>query len=417
MRREYWCGHPLSTTFTPQPAPRSERRKAYNEPHRTPFMRARLVPVLLVLLLAPAARAARTVTVAELEQILAADSGHPDRHVAADLSDLVLTERVSYARLARWKSDFPGEHTQAALLLLADESAFLSLPLSDISSAPPPPLAAQGKMFDRVIDYVNRTMHELPNFIATRTTLHFEDAKRKAARSGSVESGSAIAPTDTPGLPIESLTYLPLRLTGKSTTVVTYRGGEEVQSVSSDRKSYLGLTTRGEFGPILGVVLSDAIHSRIAWGYWQQTAAGDVAVFRYTVPADKSHYLVGFHTSMEPVQSYPAYHGEIAIDPATGSILRISIISEIAPPSQMVGTGILVEYGPVVIGDRTAICPLRSVALSKMPLLPDLVRPLTAGTVLQTRLNDVAFTNYHLFHADVRILSAEEAKRLGVSPH
>jgi hypothetical protein len=383
-----------------------------------PAMRARLLPVLLVLLLAPAARAVRTVTVAELEQILVADRGQSDRHVAGELSGLVLTERVSYARLAQWESQFPGRHTQATLLLLTDESAFLSLPPSDVSPAPPPPLSAQAGMFNRVIDYVSKTIHDLPNFMATRTTLHFEESMRQTdEQSRSLGSDYAMRSMGTLGLPMESLNNLPLHLTGKSSTAVTYRHGEEVQSASSDKRHVLGLTTRGEFGPILSVVLSDAIRSSITWGYWQQTAAGKIAVFRYTVPAGKSHYLVGFHSGYAPAQSYPAYHGEIAIDPATGSILRLSILSEATPPSPMVGTGILVEYGPVAIGNRTSICPLRSVAISKMPILPDLQMVPTDSTPLQMRLNDAAFTHYHLFHAEARILSAEEANRLGVSPH
>ena len=65
---------------------------------------------------------------------------------------------------------------------------------------------------------------------------------------------------------------------------------------------------------------------------------------------------------------YPGYHGEIAIDPATGAILRISLMSELPPPYQAMQTAILVEYAPVTIGEQSYICPVRSVAFLKIPV-------------------------------------------------
>ncbi|MGA8109257.1 MAG: hypothetical protein WB974_07465 [Acidobacteriaceae bacterium] len=107
---------------------------------RTQFLPARLLLLLGFLVLVPAAQAAKPVTVAQLEQILETDRGQSDRHVAGQLAGLTLTERLSAERLDRWKSTFPGRRTQAALLLLADESAFLALPAADIANDAPPPL-------------------------------------------------------------------------------------------------------------------------------------------------------------------------------------------------------------------------------------------------------------------------------------
>ena len=48
--------------------------------------------------------AATPITVAELEQLLAAAHGQSDGKVAKQLSDLELTERASSIRLARWEA-------------------------------------------------------------------------------------------------------------------------------------------------------------------------------------------------------------------------------------------------------------------------------------------------------------------------
>ena len=383
---------------------------------RTQFLPARLFLLLGFLVLVPAAHAAKPVTVAQLEQILATDRGQSDRHVAGQLAGLTLTERLSAERLDRWESTFPGRRTQAALLLLADDSAFLPLPAADIANDPPPPLTEQGRIFGRVIEYASHTVHNLPNFLATRTTTHFEaplgevlEQSRNGAATGSIVPGLG-----TPNPLVESVNYLPLHLAARSSVPVAYRDGQEVRTAYTP--SSLGLTTTGEFGQFLVIVISDAVHNRLSWGYWQRSPAGLVAVFRYQVPASGSHYGVVFRVAGEDVASHPAYHGEIAVDPDSGNIRRLSTVSEMEPPVQLIGSGMAVEYGPVVIGDRTYNCPLRGVAISKMPVMPGPGTPAAEDTPLQIRLNDVAFTGYHLFRAEARILSQEELQRLGKAP-
>ena len=70
---------------------------------------------------------------------------------------------------------------------------------------------------------------------------------------------------------------------------------------------------------------------------------------------------------------------------------------------------ILVEYGPVEIGGKTYLCPVKSVSISQaQPLLHALqmqdfrTANMTQDTQnlpgsLQTLLNDVAFEQYHVF--------------------
>jgi len=151
--------------------------------------------------------------------------------------------------------------------------------------------------------------------------------------------------------------YVPLHRTGQSSTPVSYRDGVEmVGSQKMDRamigQPAAGLTTAGEFGPILSVVLNDAMHSTIAWGYWEQGPHGRLAVFRYVVPDDRSSYAVALKHGVHSEKLFPAYRGVIAIDPASGAILRITVVANPAQSHDVVQSAIVVEYGVVSLGGK-----------------------------------------------------------------
>jgi VWFA-related protein len=364
----------------------------------------RKLALLSFLAVSASAFAAKPVTVAELEQVLAAAHGKSDTSVADRLSELTLTERASSANLLRWESDLPGGRAREAMIALVDASAFLNLPASEIPSTPPPPLATQTQILSRTIGYVSQTLPKLPNFLATRETAHFEDRSQAQLPSSRYSS-----------IPLQmrrSFEDPPLHVIGRSSVGVTYHDGHEiVETQASHQKNEpldAGFTTRGEFGPILGLVLADAVRSHISWGHWEQDTTGPLAVFRYTVPQSNSHYMVTFPFEERVQQQLPAYHGEITVNPANGNIMRLTVISDLQPPYQTVETAIMVEYAPVDIGGTTYICPVRGVALSRMPLPRDTAKPQTPAAPRRTQINDLAFTHYHIFRAESRILIADK---------
>ncbi|HEX3987577.1 MAG TPA: hypothetical protein VHX13_13320 [Acidobacteriaceae bacterium] len=369
-------------------------------------MRFGLISLLLLLLPLPAC-AARTVTVEQLGRILAEAHGHSDARVSGDLSDLELTERLSAATLAHFEAEVPGPRSQEALLDLADASTFLPLATSEMLNQPPPDPAGLRKIIDNAIEYLGKTIPNMPNFLATRDTLHFEDSPWQEeidnSRSvGGINTRSVSNAHITIGEPYSLAMYS----AGRTLTEVTYRDGREVPATAtaSQRETErIGLTTKGEFGPILAIVVSDALHSKIYWDHWEPGTAGPVAVFRYTVLQSGSHYTVAYPSESGLKLISPAYHGLLAFDAATGAVLRLTIVADMQAPYQLVQVGIAVEYGPIRLGDKTYICPLHAVALSREPLAEE---GQSVAAPLRTCLNDVSFTNYHLFHAEARILSA-----------
>jgi hypothetical protein len=335
--------------------------------------------------------------------------------VAQELSDLELTERVSPALLGKWEKDFPGSKAHEALIKLADLAAFMNPPAADVVPIPGPDSATQERMLEMAADYVKTTITRLPNLIATRETTHFEDTP-------AVQMPVASAPTMPGRMPrsmgaaggtgpsMSSTEYKSLHSTGTSSSTVTYRDGREVRDTDSEKgknqsKPASGFTTVGEFGPILAVVMGDALRSEATWQRWEQGGSEPVAVFRYAVPEDQSNYMVGIPTGGKVEEIYPGYHGEIAIDPATGTILRISLVSELPAPYQAMQTAILVEYAAVTIGEQSYFCPARGVAFIKLPVAHDAAAQAGSAVNVQTLLNDVAFTQYHLFRSKSRIVT------------
>jgi hypothetical protein len=364
----------------------------------------RLLVLLLLAVFGSTAFADTRITVRDVEQLLNSLRNKPDGKVAERIASLEPTERASSLRLSQWQAEFPGTQTREALLALADASAFLDLPADDIPKMPMPEASERQKILSRTVEYVKTTIHKLPNFSARRSTTHFEDLPKPG--NNFIPGGYIGNPESRPR---------PLQVLDRGSTIITYLNGLEV--VDAEDKTIAGarkgkkshsrgtrLTTSGEFGPILSVVIGDAIHGQVCWGHWDQGVAGPTAVLLYTVPEENSHYAVALaKIGAEGKSQNPAYHGEIAVDPADGSIRRLTIVSELNEPRKTFKSIIVVEYGPVTIGDRLYICPIRSEALSKLTESSTEADGVAHVRYL-TYLNDVSFTDYHVFRAEVRVL-------------
>jgi len=295
------------------------------------------------------------ITAMQLEQRLVTIQGKPDADAALMLSRLELTERLSTARLARFNAALPGDKSRQALMLVADSAAFLDLPEADV-------------------------------------------------------------PPD----PVPTVFYQPLHYVGRGSVQITYRDHREVQNDGvwkpvSEQSPMRGLVTAGEFGPFLSTVVADAIHGKITWSHWEQSTGLKQAVFHYVVAKQSSHYSVQFTSDLipgsnagEPSESQvigerAAYHGEISFNPASGAILRITIVADMQPPDVITRSDMMVEYGPVEIGDRSYICPLKSVSVLQNHR-PRSASQLNPNGSLKTYLNDVTFAHYRRFGSEVNIL-------------
>jgi hypothetical protein len=387
---------------------------------RTQKLRSGLL-LALIAALPIASRAAKRVTVAQLTQTLTADLGahKPDADIARQIAGMELSERLTDATLARLAATLNAD-TQAAsaLQLLADWSAFLDPPASELPLTPAPDDINQKRMLDAARTYVAQTVPRLPNLLATQTTGHYDDSPQVARQGGwPVRAGLRLVQTSSREISVYEETA------NQSATVAPARWQDQ------------GLVSGGEFASTLGMIMNDTLKGKVIWSHWEQTATGQAAVFHYSVPRSASHFEVigslqrqaalegsaaqvgnsrvagigvkpsGGSSSSSTFLTRPGYHGSLWLDPATGSILRVTVEVDSKENVSFQRAAIMVQYGPVQIGDSEFICPLRSVALS-VALAGANLDPLTRlpGDGPTEWLNESAFTGYRRFGSTVRVV-------------
>ena len=109
-----------------------------------------------------------------------------------------------------------GRKARQALVALADASAFLDPPAGEIPADAPPDHNAQQRMTSLALEYLNQALPNLPNFYATRTTVHYQETPP-------FEKGDA------------KITYQPLHIADTVKDTVLYRNGYEIGESDTGR--------------------------------------------------------------------------------------------------------------------------------------------------------------------------------------
>jgi len=373
------------------------------------------------------------VTVEQLEKIVAGLVTSNDRDAALRLGQLNLTQRLTAERYTSMRNRLPGEMSANALLSLYDQSGFDGLPQADLVAKPIPDAATQGKIVASAVDFVANTTHKMPDLFATRQLTRFEDLQVVRENLQAARETGAQLPLSTE--------VKPLVMVDQSTGTANFREGREVMEPASKTAkagpTSPGLDTWGAFGPVLEIVMTDVLNSKIGWSHWEHGPSGALAVFRYAVPKDASHYDVRFCCYLtddglaSSFTATPGYHGELAIDPDTGAILRLVLRADFklsaaqqAEQSRnpVLRSDVLMEYGAIDIAGKKYICPMRSVSVMTTWTLGaqgPLKKPLSKAEGLKAAkealalmefsrvnaVNEAVFRDYHVFRSEVRMVS------------
>ena len=329
------------------------------------------------------------VTVAQLEQMLQAVYGGAS---ARQLSAVVLAERLSETKLQSLLAELHDTKLRESLEMIADESTFLEPPSSEISADPLPDQAEQQRMLTAAANYLNRAIPKLPDFFATRTTDYYREM------------------SPYPGVRKINMSE-PLHAEQQSKETVLYRKGEEIVS-SAFPHAGTELQTYGTFGPILNVLqFVSKSPGNVTWGWWEKTADGRRAVFRYRITRNPTLDLVGCcypnGSKDARVEISADSHGEFAIDPETGAILRVQTESDLPDFVPTKRSDMMVRYGPMEIGGKTYVVPLRSVNISRSRSVATLLQWNLSFTIwgpYETQMNVFTFDRYHMFRGNARIL-------------
>lgn len=329
-------------------------------------------------------------------------AGHvSDKALAGKLSTAELSEQLTHRTLEKLEERFHvGSRTVESLELLSAESALLDPPPGEHLEKTSPDEATREAMVGSASRFAAVTLHHMPDFTAKRRTRAFDDA---------------------PPPPREGTGYVPafvhIHIDGTYENLITYRGGREVNldgdaesSLGTKRLGNSGLYSTGEFGPMLGLVLTEGSSSQLEWLRWEELSGSQAAVFHYAVSKAESKFRINLcclsllndrfnfsSSDSDPIfDGRPAYEGEIYIDPENGVVLRITVQSLLEKLSPLRRAGLAIEYGPVEIGGHTYICPIRSVA--------DVTVRTAMGRTLR-HINLVEFKGYRRFGSESRILA------------
>jgi hypothetical protein len=362
--------------------------------------------LLCVLTLTISVGATAPVTVAQVEQFLtsARASKLSDDEIADRLSKVTLSEQLTVTTLARIHTETDlGPDTEEQLELLGASSLLLAPPKAELPNVPAPDSSAQKQITDRARDYARRALHLLPDFLAERETRAFDNVPVRVNKSKHAKA------------------KIQVHFVRESRREIAFRNGREVNRAiagtgkSQDVEIASGLSSWGEFGAILTVVLGDATDESLEWSRWQTSDSGaQVAVFRYAIPRSSSHYTVDFccyrKSDDDPIEypfnDKPGYHGQIYVDPASGEIDRITLEAELLETDPVMRSALAVQYGQVAIDAKRYLCPIWSVAVSE---LHSAAIEKIDGIGIERHVNKVEFGHYHKFGSTARILTGAAA--------
>ncbi len=381
-----------------------------------------VISFFIVISAIPAVAVTKT-TVAQLEALLSDlhSQSKSDQATSDKLKDLQLTEQISASAMNSFVQYQPGPLTIVQIRVLALEGALLPPPAAELPSAPAPDTATQSAIIGRAIDYTAKQFSNLPTFTAEKLTSRFQegdDAVRVMTGAGSTMSSA--------NLTVNPATHY-IHFLGQHTSPILSERGVELPPAKvkgKDAPAQGGPVSQGGAGPILGIILMDAAHGKISWSRWQSIDGNQVAVFAYSVDRKQSHYQVnyccfprdenvgshigasiggsagggnsanssnyGTATSLEPFKASVGYHGEFFIDPASGTLVRLTTQAELKNTDLVRQEDTRIDYAPVNVAGKQYTVPTHSTVLTEV---------VTSGnsfSKFSTRHNlfDIEYKNY-----------------------
>ncbi len=373
-----------------------------------------LVTSALLLFALPSSAATKT-TIEQLQTVLADlhQQNKSDEATANRLKELALTEQLTPDAAARLNQYHPGPLTSVQIRILADESALLLPPASELPSDAAPDRNTQTTIVNKTIDYVLHQNSQLPRLTAKKEITRFQSGG--TAVRGNTGTYSSLAAGD-PGDNSASQQYL--QMLGTYTATVQSEKGMEIPPAATkkvDPTSQAGQFAQGGAGLVIALVLMDAGKKDLQFARWELVSGRKAAVFSFSVDKADSHYKVnyccfpvieniggagsinasptvpsmmaqpgGTAATYKPFTANPGYHGEFFIDPDTGVIVRLTTSAELKPTDIVRHEDIRVDYGSVNVDGKPFVVPVKSITLTELSPNGDaFVKSFTRRTVFE----------------------------------
>jgi tetratricopeptide (TPR) repeat protein len=356
--------------------------------------------ILLTIALAPTLALAATTkaTVQQLDSLLAEMHKHSktDDQVANALREIELTEQLLPSMMNSFVQYQPGPQTIVQIRVLALSSALLPPPPADLPDTPAPDQATQTAIIARATDYIAKQFDPAPKLTSDKLTLRYQNGE-DFVRAANV-AGSNMAHSDLGLDPASQY----LRFFGQTSASIVTQGGVELPPKTSnqDPGGPSGQISPVGAGPILSNVLREVGPEKMTWLRWETVGSERLAVFSFAVNRKQSHYQVnyccfpktenvGSHIGMtpngvssggkpptsenlgtatffEPFNSTVGYHGELFVDPGTGTVVRLIVQAELKPTDFILQEDTRIDYDKVEVGGKAYVVPTRNILLTTM---------------------------------------------------
>jgi hypothetical protein len=365
----------------------------------------RLGWILVLLMLASPAWAARKITVQQLQELLVSlqQAKKSDADVATALNQIELSEELTRNTMSNMISYVPGPLSTAQVYILEAESAMLAPPATDLPSGAAPDAAAQKAILDKAVDYASKTYARLPYLTASKTTLRFQDNIGAVADCSGLVGCMGKPANVSLGLPSHASF---LHFIRSSETQVASDHGVEKLTHEKDKTRWGAnkMIELFEPDPSLSAVLQEAqATGSIQWLRWELVNGKQAAVYSFKVRKKDSQMAVDvccfpdvtrtgvarFYNSMDAsiiagseaapggsggvvgnfqtdtywlhYKATVPYHGELFIGPDSGIVVRMITEAEFKVSEVVHQIDTRIDYGPVAVDGKLLVLPVRTI--------------------------------------------------------
>ena len=354
---------------------------------------------LILLFTAAPAWGARKITVGQLEDLLHSlqQDKKNDAEVATALKQVELSEELTRSTMNSLVGYVPGPLSTEQIYILEARSADLVPPERDLPKTPAPDAAGQKAILDRAAAYVSTTYDKLPDLTATKTTLRFQDNVDAVDANSGLQGGAKDVVTNAG---FSNPTAFVHYINSTAAEVSSQRGTEKMPAEKDKTKwGANGMIALGTPDPSLGVVFREAQASgTLQWLRWELINGKAAAVYTFKVDSRKARLPVdvccfprvnqagiakfysattaqamgggsggggvagNFQTTTEwnKFSNTAPYHGEVFVDPDSGTVVRLITQVELKPTDLVHQLDTRIDYGPVQAGDKTLIAPVKT---------------------------------------------------------
>ena len=382
-----------------------------------------------ILLLATAAPSllsadAKKLTVGQLEDLLTSlhSTKKSDEEVANQLKQIELSEELTTATMNSMASLVPGPLSNEQMYVLEARSSTLAPPETDLPKTPPPDPAAQQAMLAKAADFAAKTYSQLPHLSATKMTARFQDGVEAPPTYGGMHEHIGHFND-----PIFSQASLYVHLMNTHTSEAESDKG--VEKLPEDKTKWGPNGMAASVGPVL--TLNTAVQEIMAtgdpkWLRWETINGHPFAVYSFAVDKKKTHFSInyccfpdtdtvgnmhynavsgpsGTHVATGNLQNSvdwknfktsSGYHGELFVDPDSGTIVRLITEAEFKPSDFVHYEDIRTDYASVPIGSKSIVVPVRSFTIAELVPNGD------SNAARQTMRHQFVTQNYKAYQLD-----------------